>query len=126
MRGPSKSTRTAEIAEILGSLKELAKSLRCPILIGSQLNRECERRGKQIQMERGMGDYKPIKSDLMDSGSIEHDADVIMFISRQYVYDRSRPGEADFVIAKNRNGKLYDGILGFKGEFCSFFEMGGL
>jgi replicative DNA helicase len=126
MRGPTKNTRTAEIAEILGTLKELAKGLKCPVLIGSQLNRECERRGKQIELKKGIGDYRPIKSDLMDSGSIEHDADVIMFISRQYVYDRTRPGEADFIIAKNRNGKLYNGILGFKGEYCSFYEETGI
>lgn len=126
MKGPTKATRTSEIAEILGTLKELAKTLKCPVLIGSQLNRECERRGKSIEMSKGVGDYRPIKSDLMDSGSIEHDADVIMFISRQYVYDRTRPGEADFVIAKNRNGSLYNGVLGFRGEYCSFYEEIGL
>ncbi len=124
MRGPTKATRTAEIADILGSLKELAKALKCPVFIGSQLNRECERRGKRIAIEKGVGDYRPIKSDLMDSGSIEHDADVIIFISRQYVYDRTRPGEADLIIAKNRNGKLYDGKLEFKGEYCTFYEYG--
>jgi len=122
MRGPTKNTRTAEIAEILGILKEMAKAHKCPVLIGSQLNRECERRGKAIQQAKGVGDYTPIKSDLMDSGSIEHDADVIMFISRQYVYDRTREGEADFYIAKNRAGKLYSGVFGFTGELCTFVE----
>lgn len=122
LRGPVKPSRTAEIAEILGIIKELAKGLKCPIIMGSQLNRECERRGKLIEQQKGVGDYKPIKSDLMDSGSIEHDADVIMFISRQHVYDRQRPGEADFIIAKNRNGKLYDGVFDFQGDFCAFSD----
>jgi replicative DNA helicase len=81
VKGPNKPTRTAEIAEILGVLKEMAKTLKCPVLIGSQLNRNCERRGKEIEMDKGLADYTPMKSDLMDSGSIEHDADVIMFIS---------------------------------------------
>lgn len=123
MRGPSKATRTNEIAEILGSLKQLAKEMKCPVLIGSQLNRNCERRGKSIEFDKGVADYTPIKSDLMDSGSIEHDADVIMFLSRPYVYDQeTRPNEADFIIAKNRNGRICNGILGFSGSLCSFSE----
>lgn len=124
LRGPVRNMRTSEIAEILGVLKGLAKEMKCPVLIGSQLNRNCERRGKQSENEKGtgMGDYMPIKADLMDSGSIEHDADVIMFISRQYVYDRTRPNEADFVIAKNRNGQLWTGIMQFTGELCCFLE----
>lgn len=123
MRGPVKGTRTAEIAEILCGLKSLAKEMGCPVLIGSQLNRSCERRGKQLEMETGQADYTPMKSDLMDSGSIEHDADVIMFLSRHYVYDQeTRPNSADFIIAKNRNGKIGKWVLDFCGTTCSFKE----
>jgi replicative DNA helicase len=126
MRGPTKATRTNEIAEILGGLKELAKTMKCPVLIGSQLNRNCEHRGKRTQLERGVADYTPIKSDLMDSGSIEHDADVILFLSRPYVYDQeTRPNEADMIIAKNRNGKTCKAILNFSGSLCSFSEASG-
>lgn len=125
VRGPTKATRTAEIAEILGNLKSLAKEMRCPVLIGSQINRECERRGKSIEMAKGKADYTPMNSDLMDSSSIEHDADVILFLVRQYQYDRSRPGEADIRVTKNRGGRLFDAIFDFSGELCSFYERDG-
>ena len=122
LRGPNKNTRTAEIADILGAVKELAKALHCPIMIGSQLNRECERRGRKIQIDKGIGDYRPMNADLMDSGSIEHDADVILFISRQFQYDRTRLGEADIVMTKNRGGKVFDAVFEFTGELCAFYE----
>lgn len=122
IKGSSRNTRTAEIGQILGDLKDLARELECPVLIGSQLNRECERRGKRVEFETGQADYRPMKSDLMDSGSIEHDADVIMFISRQYVYDQTRPSEADITIAKNRNGRIGSFKLGWDGDHCQFLE----
>lgn len=125
MRGPTKNTRTAEIADILGNAKGLAKDLKCPVMIGSQLNRECERRGKRVEMDKGVGDYRPMNSDLMDSGSIEHDADVILFITRQFQYDRTRPNEADIRVTKNRGGKVFDATFTFSGEMCSFYDEGG-
>lgn len=122
LKGPNRATRSNEIADILAEIKTLARELKCPILIGSQLNRNCERRGKDLEKTEGKADYTPIKSDLLDSSSVENDADVILFISRQHVYDRTREFEADIRIAKNRGGKLIDCIFKFEGEFCSFTD----
>lgn len=120
--GPSKPNRTGELAEILGQLKELAVQLNCPVMVGSQLNRNCESRGKEGEMKKGIGDYKPIVSDLMDSSAIDADADVIVMLSRQFLYDRRRAGEADIILAKNRSGKVGETVFNYSGELVSFYE----
>jgi len=90
--------RVQEISEISRSLKEMAKELKCPIIALSQLSRENEKRP----------DKKPILSDLRDSGSIEQDADLVVFLYRDEYYDpdTDRKGITDVLIRKNRNGMV--------------------
>ncbi len=84
-----------------------------PMLVLSQLSRQPERRG---------GDHRPQLSDLRESGSIEQDADVVMFIIRPSVYDRDAedPRHAELIIAKQRNGPIGDIDLVFQHEFTRF------
>lgn len=110
-----------ELGEVTGGLKALAKAIGCPILTGSQLNRECERRGKD-QRSGNFGDFRPILADLRDSGNIEQDADIVVFLSRQEVYDGTRPGTADIRIAKNRNGEVADFGMNFSGKITMFSD----
>lgn len=112
-----KGTRDAEIGVITGELKALAKDVKCPVIVGSQLNRASETRG------RDGGDYRPQLSDLRESGNIEQDADQVLFLSRQVVYDGQRAGEADISVAKNRNGKTGSFIMKFSQEQTKFFDI---
>lgn len=118
-------SRTREIADCMKGLKTLAEQLECPILLGSQLNRECEKRGKAVEQRKGVGEYRPIISDLAESSSIAHDSDVVLFITRQEQYDGTRENQADILCSKNRSGQTFEEVFQWSGELCSFYENGG-
>jgi len=111
IRAPEAESRVQEVSKISQSLKNLARELKVPVLAVSQLSRAVEQRG---------GDKKPQLSDLRDSGSIEQDADVVMFLWRPNDDDRQ---SAKLNIAKHRNGPTGDIDLFFKTEFTKFYEV---
>lgn len=114
--GSRTDSRQQEISEISRSLKIMAKELAVPVIALSQLSRACEART----------DKKPMLSDLRDSGAIEQDADVVMFLYRESYYDTdhmpTETEDADVIIAKNRQGATGTVHLGWWPKYTMFFE----
>jgi replicative DNA helicase len=107
--------RVEQIGQISRGLKILARELNIPVIAVSQLSRAVEARP----------DKRPLLSDLRESGQIEQDADCVMFIYRDEYYNRDseRPGEADVIIAKHRNGPVGDVVLTFLSRYPKFANL---
>jgi replicative DNA helicase len=109
--------RQVEVAEMSRALKILARELSCPVIALSQLSRALE----------GRADKRPMMSDLRESGSLEQDADVVLFLYRSEVYAGEVPNneksEAEVIVAKNRNGPTDTARLTWRGEFARFDNM---
>ena len=108
----TKENRATEIAEISRGLKALAKELQVPVIALSQLNRAVEQRTEK----------KPVMSDLRESGSLEQDADMVLLIYREEVYDRNttKKGIAEIDLVKHRNGEIGQFLLTFQGQYARF------
>ncbi|MCP3856344.1 MAG: replicative DNA helicase [Actinomycetia bacterium] len=108
-------SRQVEVSEISRGLKILARELEVPVIALAQLNRQLEART----------DKRPILSDLRESGSLEQDADVVIFLYRDEVYEAESPdqGMAEIIVAKHRNGPVGKVMLAFRGQYTRFDDM---
>ncbi|GAA1394135.1 replicative DNA helicase [Luteococcus peritonei] len=113
--GKKVESRQLEVSEFSRQIKLLAKELEIPVIALSQLNRGPEQRT----------DKKPMLSDLRESGSLEQDADMVILLHRDDVYDKesSRAGEADLIVAKHRNGRTDTIVTAFQGHYSRFVDM---
>ncbi|MCU1439380.1 MAG: dnaB [Rhodoglobus sp.] len=113
--GKKVESRQQEVSEFSRALKLLAKELEVPVIAISQLNRGPEQRA----------DKKPALSDLRESGSLEQDADMVILLHRESAYEAENPraGEADFIVAKHRNGPTRTITVGFHGHFSRFVDL---
>ncbi|MBB5633091.1 replicative DNA helicase [Cryobacterium mesophilum] len=113
--GKRVESRQQEVSEFSRALKLLAKELQVPVIALSQLNRGPEQRS----------DKMPALSDLRESGSLEQDADVVILLHRESAYEKDNPraGEADFIVAKHRNGPTRTITVAFQGHFSRFKDM---
>ena len=113
--GKKVESRQQEVSEFSRSMKLLAKELDVPVIALSQLNRGPEQRT----------DKKPMMSDLRESGSLEQDADMVMLLHREDLYEKESPraGEADIIIAKHRNGPTATITVAFQGHYSRFVDM---
>lgn len=113
--GRQVESRQLEVSEFSRQIKLLAKELNIPVIALSQLNRGPEQRT----------DKRPMMSDLRESGSLEQDADIVILLHREDVYDResTRAGEADFIVAKHRNGPTATISTVFQGHYSRFVGM---
>jgi replicative DNA helicase len=112
--GKRVESRQQEVSEFSRALKLLAKELRVPVIALSQLNRGPEQRA----------DKRPALSDLRESGSIEQDADVVILLHRDSAYDRDQPNpDADFILAKHRNGPTDTVTVAFHGRYSRFADI---
>jgi replicative DNA helicase len=113
--GKKVESRQIEVSEFSRQIKLLAKELEIPVVALSQLNRGAEQRA----------DKRPMVSDLRESGSIEQDADMVILLHREDVYEKesTRPGEADIIVAKHRNGPTRDLTVAFQGHYSRFVDM---
>jgi replicative DNA helicase len=116
--GKRVESRQQEVAEFSRALKLLAKELEVPVIAISQLNRGPEQRQ----------DKKPMMSDLRESGSLEQDADVVILLHREDAYEKESPraGEADFIVAKHRNGPTATITVAFQGHYSRFVDMAAM
>jgi replicative DNA helicase len=113
--GKKVESRQLEVSEFSRQIKLLAKELDVPVIALSQLNRGSEQRA----------DKKPMISDLRESGSIEQDADMVILLHREDLYEKESPrlGEADLLVAKHRNGPTRDVTVAFQGHYSRFVDM---
>ncbi|WP_062077215.1 replicative DNA helicase [Demequina globuliformis] len=112
--GRKVESRQQEVSEFSRALKLLAKEIEVPVIAISQLNRGSEQRTEK----------KPMLSDMRESGAIEQDADIVILLHREDVYDRdNRPGEADFIVAKHRAGPTDTIAVAFKKDYAHFTDM---
>jgi replicative DNA helicase len=113
--GKKVENRQVEVSEFSRQIKLLAKELDVPVVAIAQLNRGSEQRTSK----------RPLLSDLRESGSLEQDSDVVILLHREDLYEResTRPGEADLIVAKHRNGPTADIVLAFQGHYSRFVDM---